>query len=258
LDELDFWTSYDNPDNTSEQPLRAPGCNPFQPLSAPIDSDFDPSDPKNWWRGLGCDLNKKEYGVYGTFSRIDHPLSERSRLPIFYRKMVDGLGYYALCDYAPADFIYTYYDENKDVPGEFFDRIPFDAGHRPGDFMMLLDDHAFTLTRDPVYLANGINQRRLQIWDGFTGSQGELYHIFNPISLLQDRPENWPSLEAQIRHFTAAGRQWHTATILVKSPITGAQQKLYFSTTATTLRGARMQRKRTGGWAAPGDPTLDG
>lgn len=255
LHDLDFWTSLDDPSDPAEQPLRAAPGNPFKPVS--LDRDFSANDPKNWWRGLGCSFNKTDFGVYGIFSRIDHPVEERRRLATFYRTAVDQMGYYALCDYAPADYIYGYFDESYQNPWEFGGQIRFDAGYTPGDFMMLTDDHAFVLTRDPNYLAAGINWRQLRIWDGFTGTQGELYRLSTPLRLMADRPENWPDLDVQVRHFTAAHRQWHSATVLLASPLSGTRQKLYFTTTATTLRGARMQRHRDGGWATPTDPTLD-
>jgi hypothetical protein len=41
------------------------------------------------------------------------------------------------------------------------------------------------------------------------------------------------------------------------SPLTGQQTFLSFTTISTSLRGARQQRRPSGGWAQPGDPTLD-
>ena len=56
------------------------------------------------------------------------------------------------------------------------------------------------------------------------------------------RPASWPQLDVRVRHYAANSRQFHGATILMRSPITGQVFKLAFTATATTLRGARRER----------------
>src|SRR3954468_10318419 len=46
LDDLDWWTTFDDPDDPAKRRLRAPG-EAFSPLPDPVDCDFDASAPKN-------------------------------------------------------------------------------------------------------------------------------------------------------------------------------------------------------------------
>src|SRR4051812_21712343 len=129
LDDLDWWTTFDDPDDATpaRRRLRASG-EAFSPLAAPVDCDFDVSAPKNWWRGLGCSLVRQDYGDYAILARIDHPDADRSRLARFQREVVDGMGFLALCDHAPADTIYAYYDADHRVPAEFVVSSPGTIG----------------------------------------------------------------------------------------------------------------------------------
>jgi prepilin-type N-terminal cleavage/methylation domain-containing protein len=255
LHELDTWDYYDSPSDPGDRPLRGKG-DPFQPLQfgGGLHADFAQSDPSSWWRGLGCAMNRKDYGDYAQFSRIDHPLPARRACALFQRRMVEELGYYALCDYAPASAIYSYYDENGDVPNPYSNTacapncIGWDAGRSPGDFCMLLDGGAFALTRQADYLAAGVSQHRFFIWGGvgigwdpYWKQQG-LYASGDEVPQPSLLPTHWPRAQLVIRHFAGAYRQWNTATVTVSSPLTGGDTKLHFSTTSTTLRGARLQR----------------
>ncbi|MBA3845787.1 MAG: prepilin-type N-terminal cleavage/methylation domain-containing protein [Planctomycetes bacterium] len=255
LHDLDFWESYDVPGDPTRQQLDGPG-EPFAALTLPPEAhlDFDQSDAQNWWRGLGCKMNRPEYGRYAAFARIDHPLAERRRLAVLYRTIVDTLGYYAFCDYAPANAIWSYYDESGAVPMEFIasaaapKNLGWDCGDSPGDLLMVLDGGAFALTRDAWYRANAVSHRQFFLW-GATGAgwpaewqHRGLHGCADPLAAMPARPAHWPKLAVLIRHFTGAYRQWHTATVTVASPISGLRQKLHLSTTSTTLRGARRMR----------------
>jgi hypothetical protein len=281
LDDLDFWTSYDDPDDASKQELRAKG-HPFYYSASDVEgnfsgeftANFDQSKPANWWRGLGpCnDLEGVrglgigwDYGLASVFSKIDHSNPDARKLPIFLRRLPKANGYAAMFDMAPANMIYTYYDENWRTPDEFtryrcapgfisrFDRLPV-----PMDISMT-NGSLYAITKDPRYINDGVSRHRfnaynwgppdnLAVWD----PKWDVKSIVDPtvgyntiqdmIPTMASRPENWPQLDIQVRHFVAHAREFHTASISVAHPVTGERYKFFINTTSTTLRGARRQR----------------
>lgn len=147
-EELDFWRTYDDPDNAGMQPLRGlqmPFC-PF-PTAWPrvvspgdleaergwngTDRDFAPHDPRTWCRinmaeKVNSDLRFGQYGIY----------SNRYRSPSLRNfwgssgyggyaphnwyanqltSLYDLLGTYGFCDYMPANAIYACYSNFSDV-----------------------------------------------------------------------------------------------------------------------------------------------
>lgn len=71
------------------------------------------------------------------------------------------------------------------------------------------------------------------------------------------RPSHWPDLTLQSMRYLSNSRFVTLLRVGWMSPLTGQQTFLSFTTISTSLRGARQQRRLTGGWAQPGDPTLD-
>jgi prepilin-type N-terminal cleavage/methylation domain-containing protein len=64
-------------------------------------------------------------------------------------------------------------------------------------------------------------------------------------------PTHWPEVTYRVHRFIERGHPVTLCVVEMTSPLTGAQVALPFTTVATTLRGARQQRKPTSGWADP-------
>ncbi len=69
-------------------------------------------------------------------------------------------------------------------------------------------------------------------------------------------PTAWPQVTVSVQRAFAGGLVAASGVRWV-SPVTGRSTEVTFSVYGTSLRGARQQRKKGGGWARPGDPTLD-
>jgi hypothetical protein len=138
---------------------------------------------------------------------------------------------------------------------------------KPHDFVCLLTGTFFTIVvpsrqTDARYTVPDINRYMFQTWwdYGETGRKGPAvgwsgndgYTVGGTkLSVLPVHPATWPDVSVRIRHYAANARQFHSATILNRSPLTGQVFKLFFTFTGTTLRGARMQRGLDGASSAP-------
>jgi prepilin-type N-terminal cleavage/methylation domain-containing protein len=85
-----------------------------------------------------------------------------------------------------------------------------------------------------------------------------------PTSLLSQRPEFWPDGKVSVVRYIRARRFINVCRIRWNNPVTGQVTSVAFTSTGTTLRGARQQRSQGGGWAywdngpsAVNDLTLD-
>lgn len=272
LDELDYWTRYDDP-HASAQPLRAPG-EPFQPLPFTGDLTLDPdqSAPANWWRGVGCTNDPTTAPAYGRYDRIaaNDPGAPFRHQPMLLDRVASGLGFVALFDYAPANLLYSHAESGGAIPPRWWeyadmpDRLAvYDTRRAPRDFCGATHGGAFVITLDPVLLAAGASHHRFDLWswsgpwgDPWTG-RGAVAASASTAEALPLSPAHWPRVQTTVRHLSANYRHLHAAGVRLVSPLTGEVIRLSFTTTTTTLRGARRQRRSTSGWAKPGDPTLD-
>ncbi len=75
--------------------------------------------------------------------------------------------------------------------------------------------------------------------------------------LLTLAPAYWPAAQVTTVRFLTYSRFAAVFSVGWTSPVTGEHVALNFSALGSSLRGARQQRHRDGGWSRPGDPTLD-
>jgi prepilin-type N-terminal cleavage/methylation domain-containing protein len=133
LNEVDFWTSYDDPDDNSRQGLRNTvfrdlssvmgnvglGTQPTPYPGAESDIGWDPhyewpvADRRTWWRGNAAESRSTDLrmGSYAIFADKAVPDGH----PWLYRQM-DGLrrtlGYYGFCDYLLPNQLYALVDSS--------------------------------------------------------------------------------------------------------------------------------------------------
>jgi prepilin-type N-terminal cleavage/methylation domain-containing protein len=283
LDELDFWTSYDHPDDPARQPLRRtfvdpvtaqPAGLPFRPVTFPgfnfsTDLDltltFDPSDPRAWYRGNPCHFSDKAFGDHSRFARIGDADPARGWYGRMIRDIGMNLGYYAVTDYMPCNTIFCYYDETgatprevstatTSAPGTYVYSNHASCNNSPRDLQGVTEAVSYVVTADPDYIAAGFNRRQFRQW------YAQVYGIADarpvtwdyeygaldrsaakPASLLS-RPQHWPECIVTVKRFISYTRHMATAKLMLVNPQNGQQTKLFFTTVATTLRGARRQR----------------
>ncbi len=282
LDELDSWTSYDDPADPLAQPLRsgAQGA-AFAPLLAPpdphpesFDLDLRQSEPHTWYRGMGFtgDWTFGHFGTeWGMHQHLHHPDAERRWHPAMIRTLTNTLGYYGLLDYAPASTGFHYYLDTSAWVGPFwYDPEFFEMGpSRPQrmynannwrwqvrDIGGISAGSAFAVTTNPAYkdaaarrfFVNYIDYSKMGALpadhDDWRTSRmyercGEATPLFAGDAI---KPTHWPAVTATVRHFILSARWWNTAEVVIASPITGQKMRVWFSGTATTLRGARRNR----------------
>ncbi|MBA3846244.1 MAG: prepilin-type N-terminal cleavage/methylation domain-containing protein, partial [Planctomycetes bacterium] len=140
LDELDFWTGYDDPAPAStNRTLRQPG-EPFARFDFTVPEltldiaperaalayeDWSGRDARTWYRGdPACDDGVRAAN-YSLISKAGFPDvspygdAHRRWQHHLVRDVVAGLGYYALIDYAPANLMYSSMDESGYIAEEY-------------------------------------------------------------------------------------------------------------------------------------------
>lgn len=69
------------------------------------------------------------------------------------------------------------------------------------------------------------------------------------LPLMPQRPEQWPALQVSASRLLVKGRQVNVYKVRWSDPVTGQIAELDFKLGGSSLRGARQQRARDGGWA---------
>ncbi|MDA3962042.1 MAG: prepilin-type N-terminal cleavage/methylation domain-containing protein [Planctomycetota bacterium] len=114
LDELDFWTAYDNPHDSSEQPLRAAG-HPFHPLAAgELSTNTLVWQRQSFFAGSGASPYD-EHGNYALAGYADasDPWTVNNDWHSRTKQLYNDLGAYALIDYQPKNGVYWYYQRSE-------------------------------------------------------------------------------------------------------------------------------------------------
>ncbi len=278
LEEVDFWTSLDDPGDATRQKLR-PAGRPFHPLrftappgaAADLVLSPDQSDPEACWRGLSIrnDAVAREYGRYELVAASGGS-APHTRQARFLERVFDQLGFYALFSYAPANTIYSYVDQNGQTPSTWSNystgryHISVNNGiTAPCDFTCLSNGAVYQVTTHPSVVDQDGNKARFDVWNsigqgwpdpwtskGFADSAERIA----PLPL---RPAHWPELELSVRRVCATFRRANQVSLTVRSPISGETIKLNWIVAGTTLRGARRQRDAVAGWKVAGQPSLD-
>ena len=262
LEDLDHWTSYDNPAVPAEQPLRAAGL-PFARLT--YDPDFRPHRPETWWRNFGYASNSKRWGSYELFARLEHDEAKRAWLSTQMRDINAGLGHYAMVDYLPGNTVFSYYQPDGTVPDEFV-RIddPRDATnplkdaraytvHRPTgtavdtprDIWKLTHHTTYCVTTSAFYRGKGYNRFRFHQTAAKPWRFSDMQKDCRELRWLvpaNGRPQSWPTLSTDVRRYVVWSHNMDVCTVEISSPITGQSTRFSFWGIGTTLRGARQQR----------------
>ncbi len=259
LEDLDHWTTYDDPHDEAAQPLRAPGL-PFARLT--YDPDFRPDRPKTWWRNFGYASNSKRWGSYDLFSRTDHNLRERAWLPVQMHDINRDIGHYALVDYLPGNTIFSYFEANGRVPDEFVkvdtpanamppprayssQRPSGTAADTPKDIWALTHHTTFCVTTSDFYRNAGYNRFRFHQSAPAPWRYRDLQKDCRETRWLMaqnQRPAQWPTLSTDVRRYVVWSHNMDVCTVEINSPITGQSTRFSFWAIGTTLRGARQQR----------------
>ncbi len=260
MDQLDFWTPWDDPTDPARQPLRgASFAAPFAPMT--IDRDFAPSRPRAWWRGMPTGNPFTTYGDASRLARIGHPDPARRWLPETMTTVARTLGNYALLDYLPANTVFQAFGADGVELAEFAacemtdprarPRLSVPIGvtnDMPRDISGLTFAAGYAITTDPGLIAAGVDR------SGFAD-----YRLYGPlddrwrtsemharcverVTPLPLAPTHWPRLGLGLRRFVYFNRWVSLAEVRIADPLSGAQMKLHLTLATTTLRGARQQR----------------
>jgi hypothetical protein len=207
----------------------------------------------------------------------------------WYTRQLLGLsrafGFYGMCDYLPSNVLYGIYvppaaDVSKGGLATYFQP---DRGFFIGSGMervATLGLYALTVTQsygvvDPTAISAGKQLAGAHYCfynSDYTASGGggadrlqQFMSLMMPLkpwaTLL---PASWPQLSVGVARYIKSAKFVGIARIRWSDPLTGKTSELSFTGVGSSLRGARMQRKPTSGWAdwdnAPGatnDANLD-
>jgi prepilin-type N-terminal cleavage/methylation domain-containing protein len=257
LDDLDHWTSYDDPSPSAPHPLREIGM-PFAPMR--YDADFRLSEPKSWWRDFGYSSNSKRWGSYDLMARVGHAEPQRAWLPRQQELINQTIGHYGLVDYLPGNTIFSYFGADGLVPPEFvLTDQPMDAGpnpraytsqrpsgtadNTPKDIWALTHHTAYCVTTNEFYRNKGYNRFRFHEGAPAPWRYRDMQSQCREVSdLLPQRPQTWPGLTTDMRRYTVWSHNMDVCQVQIVSPLTGESTRFSFWGIGTTLRGARMQR----------------
>ncbi len=303
FDELDFWTAYDDPLDPSRQRLRfaadavvAPGGMrrlglPFAPFSAtwPRMASADPeavegwddaapwdaADPRAWWRGTMLERVDSDlrHGRYALFSTCTAPMTlagygtctpAHRWLPRQMRGLKDAIGFYGLCEYLPANAMYSV------ISGDAADGTTTLGGiaHewvQPGGWLYN-GSGSYSNARGLESCSFGSSfplhpPQACPAWTGIDLLQAHRRHVLtaswftNPATLaafvdtttarqeiMPLRPASWPAVEVAVTRSMMLRRFLTLCRVRWSDPSTGDRAELAFCGFGSSLRGARRQR----------------
>ncbi len=225
-------------------------------------------------------------GVYG---RVIVPHAWRDAQ---LRSLWHALGYFGVAEYMPADTIYGWYQDwlpdpasidgtnsgglpailNTPLAGNY--RFTDTDGIEQTAMGLLVNTYATNYAlldpaRGPATaLAWLLTEDRRHYPLEYGGGEGAMREFRDQTehiaTLTPLRPSHWPSTSWSVDRYVKTKRFITLCRVRSGSALDGATTELNFTAFGTSLRGARRQRHRDGGWArwddTPGalnDPTLD-
>ncbi len=283
-------------------PLVVNHTDPEQSTGWDVGDAWSMADPRVWWHGALAEKNSSSQllGRYSIFGSTSHsqtglpalgPPPEKAygtvTVPHSWQYgqiwgMMNALGYYGYADYMPANTLFACYmpvggGTNLDgMPGSLINPYSqFSNGEGAQEYVKdlwrLTMGTAYYLaspTSSAVDATNPASQRAISAvgYYGNSSTQDDFKKYINVTAQLigGGGPSSWPMATAITAHFIKTGRFVAMAQVTWVSPLTGQSVQVAFTSLATTLRGARLQRGQAGGWAdwddragAINSPTLD-
>jgi prepilin-type N-terminal cleavage/methylation domain-containing protein len=283
LDELDFWTAYDDPHskNAGEQALRRSQF-PFSQMPSKVsiqasvggkaataqytypspesDTGWDafyiwpPNDPRTWWRANPAENydtagRNGSYAVFANNNGSPHPWLFKQ-----IEMLHTNLGYYGFCDYLPPSMLYSYID--KGIMSVTFTKAG--TSFRNGDGATDFSQGRYRCTKDTSYVITPLKPiggaKRVttaynrKIWGtGASASESSVTDLMNTAlssqPQLEVKPEHWPEVNVEVSRFLCHNRFVTLSRVQWTDAYTGQIVNLNFTALGTTLRGARQQRK---------------
>lgn len=247
------------------------------------------ADPRTWCRANvaeegtinpGGNSPRTFWGHFGIYSHLDGSRAWHTWYPNQVRGLIDGLGFYGLFEYLPSNAFAVYHGttaprgaSNTSIS---FGGVPVALTDNGLNWLCPSDGGDNTM-KGRIRNSNGsryympgpqaatIGDARLLAKIGYEGR--DLGYNASEITNFLDRtrsarelmrrngvltaPSNWPEVTYRVHRFIERGHPVTLCIVEMTSPLTGAQIALPFTTVATTLRGARQQRRPGGGWSDP-------
>ena len=195
--------------------------------------------------------------------------------------MYGALGYYGFTDYLPQNTLFACYSEfyqpppfnpppgaavretNQDgmplvlfKPGSPFDNGEGDQQYPKGLWRLTMASSYGVVSPTPNNPnANQSDAHRARYTTGYWNDQNGMRNFLSQTQNRRDltlAPSHWPISEVTTQHFIKSGRYVNLGRVKLHDPISGAITEVVFTSFATTLRGARLQRRHPrdgGGWA---------
>jgi hypothetical protein len=208
-------------------------------------------------------------GTYGTVT-VPHEWQYRQIWGMY-----GAIGYFGFTDYLPQNTLFACYTEfhvptppmwsiretNQDGmplvlfrPGSAFDNGEGDQQYPKGLWRLTMAS-SYGVVSPTNANANQSAAHRTRWTTGYWNDQNGMRNFLNQTEnrrALMQGPAHWPATEVTTQHFIKTGRYVNLGRVRMNDPITGATTEIVFTSFATTLRGARLQRRHPqdgGGWA---------
>ena len=251
---------------------------------------WTPSEPRTWCRANVAEEHSPRtyWGHFGIYSHIDGTRATHTWYPNQIRGLVDAMGFYGLFEYLPSNGFAVYHAGRTTPPktpkggstsisyGGMAESLiangswicPPDGGdntmkgriRNTNGSRYYMPSPQFASAADSRKLSRiGYEARR----EGY-GTASEVHQVITTF-MTQTRsakelmrrggvltaPSHWPEVTYRVHRFIERGHPVTLCVVELTSPLSGAQVALPFTTVATTLRGARQQRRPGSGWADP-------
>ncbi|MBA3700214.1 MAG: prepilin-type N-terminal cleavage/methylation domain-containing protein [Planctomycetes bacterium] len=247
------------------------------------------ADPRTWCRANvaeegtvnpGGNSPRTFWGHFGIYSHIDPNRAWHAWYPNQVRGLIDGLGFYGLFEYLPSNAFAIYHGTTPPkgasnntisfggVPVALTDNglnwlCPSDGGdntmkgrirnsngsryYMPGPQAATIGDARLLAKIGYEGRDSGYNASEITNFLDRTRTRRELMRRNGVLTA----PGHWPEVTYRVHRFIERGHPVTLCVVEMTSPLTGAQIALPFTTVATTLRGARQQRRPGDGWSDP-------
>ncbi|MBA3845456.1 MAG: prepilin-type N-terminal cleavage/methylation domain-containing protein [Planctomycetes bacterium] len=203
------------------------------------------------------------------------PAAAHHWYPFQIQRLRDALGFYGLCEYAPPNSIFATFDpRGPDTMGRNGAVLNWFVKTQSGANGFFRHEERLNRARVPpgkyrcttkgVYavpnpsgsgkpLSEANRYAYMVGFDAGSGNANEVSDFKNATDVAESlmragRPSHWPNATVSVSHFIKDARPISMCKVRVVSPVTGNAIALTFSGWGTTLRGARQQRGRNGGW----------
>jgi prepilin-type N-terminal cleavage/methylation domain-containing protein len=258
----------------------APGANAEASTGWNPSDTWPAADPRTWWHGNlaeKCNSNVMlgRYSIFGNTAPsldVNASFGDYGQVTVLHSWLYNQLwslrtavGYYGYFDYAPANTMYQCYmpwlsgqtnDDGEplvfDTPGGGFASSEGPQFYPHGLYRLTMGT-AIGLVSPTAAAATMASTHQQYYYLDYQGDLNTLHRFDADTTtalplIAGNGPATWPSVRVSMQRFIKTNRFVAVCRVTSTSPLTGEHQQLVWDGIGSSLRGARLQRGRSG-WA---------